>query len=91
MKLAGMAGSDARASLDEIGFAATLFKKPIATQSELVKAILAGEMWAVQMGDIPFLGRPGEAKTAEARQKKEAAPQSLASLKRTPTANLCSS
>ncbi len=70
MKLPGVAGSDAKESLDELGYAATLFKKPIATQAELLKAILAGEMWPVQMGELPRLTRPGEAKAAEAKAKK---------------------
>jgi hypothetical protein len=70
MKLPGIAGSDAKDSLDELGYAATLFKKPIASQADLVKAILAGEMWPVQMGELPRLTRPGEAKAAEAKAKK---------------------
>lgn len=73
LKVPGTGGSDARDSLDELGYAATLFKKPIASQTELVKAILAGEMWPVQMGELPRLQRPGEAKTAEARSKKKSA------------------
>lgn len=71
MKLPGVAGSDTKMSLDELGYAATLFKQPVATQAELVKAILQGEVWAVQMGELPHLGRPGEAKTAEAKSKKK--------------------
>ena len=71
LKLPQMAGSDARDSLDELGYAATLFKKPVATQAELVKAISNGEMWPVQMGELPRLQRPGEAKTAEAKSKKK--------------------
>jgi predicted metal-dependent phosphoesterase TrpH len=71
LKLPGIGGSDARDSLDEVGYAATLFKKPIATQADLVKAILAGEMWPVQMGELPRLQRPGEAKAAEAKSKKK--------------------
>jgi len=71
LKLPGVGGSDARDSLDELGYAATLFKKPVASQGELVKAILAGELWPVQMGELPRLQRPGEAKSAEAKAKKK--------------------
>ena len=70
LKLPGVAGSDARSSLDELGYAATLFKQSVKTQGELVKAILEGQMWPVQMGDLPALSRPGEAKAHEATQRK---------------------
>lgn len=70
LKLPGVAGSDARASLDELGYAATLFKNPVATQAALVQALLAGECWPIQMGELPTLRRPGEAKSSEAKQKR---------------------
>lgn len=60
-------GSDARGSLDEVGWGATLFKRPIETQEQLVQALLAGEYWAVQMGELPRLTRPGEARELEKR------------------------
>ncbi|MDP1923065.1 MAG: PHP domain-containing protein [Myxococcales bacterium] len=71
MKLPGVAGSDARASLDEIGYAATLFKKPVNTQVELVKALLGTDYVPVQMGALPHLRRPGEAKQEEQQRKKK--------------------
>lgn len=71
LKLPGIAGSDAKDSLDELGYAATMFKRPVASQTDLVKAILAGEMWPVQMGELPRLQRPGEAKTQDAKAKKK--------------------
>ncbi|MBL8950955.1 MAG: PHP domain-containing protein [Myxococcaceae bacterium] len=71
LKLPGVGGSDARDSLDELGYAATLFKTPVGSQGELVKAILGGAFWPVQMGELPRLQRPGEAKTAEAKAKKQ--------------------
>lgn len=64
-------GSDARGSLDEIGWGATLFKKPVGSQTELVQAILAGEFWAVQMGELPRPSRPGEAREQESKRKKK--------------------
>lgn len=67
LKLPGVGGSDARSTLDELGYAATLFNKPIATQAELVKALLEGGYHAVQMGELPALRRPGEARAEEAR------------------------
>jgi hypothetical protein len=71
MRLPGVAGSDARASLDEIGYAATLFKKPVNTQVELVKALLGTDYVPVQMGALPHLRRPGEAKQEEQQRKKK--------------------
>jgi predicted metal-dependent phosphoesterase TrpH len=71
MKLPGVAGSDARGSLDELGYAATLFKQPVTSQAQLVKTLNEGAgFWPVQMGDLPRLQRPGEAKAAEAARKK---------------------
>ena len=70
LKLPCIGGSDAR-KLDELGRAATFFKRPIETQAELVARLLAGECWAVQMGDLPRLSRPGEAREAEKRGKKK--------------------
>lgn len=65
LRLPCVAGSDTRTSLDEVGRAATLFKKDIATQADLVQALLAGEYWPVMMGELPKLGRPGEARKEE--------------------------
>jgi hypothetical protein len=59
LRLPCVGGSDARGNLDEMGRAATLFKKPINSQKELVDAILAGEMWAVAVGDLPRLTPAG--------------------------------
>lgn len=71
LKLPGVAGSDARGSLDELGFAATLFKEPVATQEALVQAILQGKFWPVQMGELPRLQRPGEARASDSKAKKK--------------------
>ncbi len=71
MKLQGVAGSDARTGVDEIGYAATLFVKPISTQADLVNALIDGTFYPVQMGELPGLRKPGEARTEEAKQKKK--------------------
>jgi predicted metal-dependent phosphoesterase TrpH len=68
LKLPCVGGSDARSSLDEVGRGATLFKHPVKTQRDLVKALEGGECWAVQMGELPKLSRPGEAREAEPRK-----------------------
>ncbi len=70
LKVPGVSGSDARNSLDEVGYGATWFHTPISTQVDLVKALLAGQMSPVQMGELPHLRRPGEAKVEEAKKKK---------------------
>jgi len=69
LKLPCVGGSDARGSLDELGRAATLFKTPIRSQPELVDALIAGQYWAVMMGELPKLTRPGEAREAESRKE----------------------
>lgn len=70
LQLPGVAGSDARGSLDELGYAATLFTKPLATQADLVKALLGRDYFPVQMGELPHLQRPGDARAAELKAKK---------------------
>ena len=70
MNLPCAGGSDARASLDEVGWGATLFKRDVETQEQLVLTLLAGEFWAVQMGELPRLTRPGEAREQEKRAGK---------------------
>jgi hypothetical protein len=72
LKLPGVGGSDARGSLDEVGFAATLFTRPVTTQAELVKALLAGTgLYPVQMGELPHLRRPGDARAEESKVRKK--------------------
>lgn len=71
MKLQGVGGSDARTSLDELGLAATVFKAPVKSQADLVKALNEGRYWPVQLGELPRLQRPGEARAAEAKNKKK--------------------
>jgi predicted metal-dependent phosphoesterase TrpH len=67
----GIGGSDARGSLDEIGYAATLFTKAISTQADLVKALQGKDYYPVQMGELPYLQRPGAAKESELKAKKK--------------------
>ncbi|MBX5482176.1 MAG: PHP domain-containing protein [Myxococcaceae bacterium] len=64
-------GSDARGSLDEIGFGATLFEDDLNSNEDLVKALLNGRFWAVQMGELPRPSRPGEAREVEAKRGKK--------------------
>jgi hypothetical protein len=71
LRLPGVAGSDARGSVDEVGTAATLFARPVKTQAELVKALLDGVVSPVQMGELPPLRRPGDARAEENRPRKK--------------------
>jgi predicted metal-dependent phosphoesterase TrpH len=72
MKLPCIGGSDARATLDEVGRGATFFKRPIASQEALVAALLSGkDFWPVMIGDLPKISRPGEAREAEKSVKKK--------------------
>jgi predicted metal-dependent phosphoesterase TrpH len=69
LKLPCTGGSDARASLDEVGRGATFFKRPIATQAELVAELQRGEFWPVMAGELPRLTRPGEAQQQQQAQR----------------------
>ena len=72
MKLPCIGGSDARATLDEVGRGATFFKRPIASQEELVKVLLSHQdFWPVMVGDLPKISKPGEAREAEKSAKKK--------------------
>lgn len=64
LKLPCTGGSDARSSLDEVGRGATFFKRPVATQAQLVAELLKGDFWPVMAGELPRLTRPGEAQAA---------------------------
>jgi predicted metal-dependent phosphoesterase TrpH len=68
LKLPCVGGSDTRASLDELGRAGTLFKRRVETQADLVDALAEREFWAVMIGELPKLTRPGEAREADGRR-----------------------
>jgi len=70
LSLPCIGGSDTRASLDDLGRAATLFKQPPQTQEQLVQALSGNAYWPVMMGELPKLSRPGEAREAEKKGKK---------------------
>ena len=70
LQLPGVAGGDVRGSLDELGYAATLFTRALTTQADLVKALLGRDYFPVQMGELPHLQRPGDARLAELKAKK---------------------
>ncbi len=53
LRLACVAGSAARKSLTDIGRAATLFKKPVSSEAELVAALKNQTVWPVAIGDMP--------------------------------------
>jgi hypothetical protein len=69
--LPGVGGSDARSSVDEVGYAATLFEEQLLSQAALVRALSGRAYYPVQMGELPHLRRPGEARAEEARVKKK--------------------
>ena len=62
-------GSDARASLDELGRGATFFKRDVTGQADLVKALLEGGYWPAMATELPRLTRPGEAQAAAAGRR----------------------
>lgn len=82
MKLPGVAGSDARTSLDEIGFAATLFKKPVNTQADLVKALLGSDDAPVQTARCRTWCWPGSEAGRAAAKEEEASLAALSAIRR---------
>lgn len=72
LQLPGVAGSDTKVSLDELGTAATMFLEKPKTQAEFVAALRASAYYPVQMGKLPPLMAPGEAMQDDARKAKSA-------------------
>ncbi len=70
MRLPGVAGSDAKQGLDELGTAATLFLGEVRTQADLVDALAQGEMFPVQMGSLPSVRAPGDPLLEESRNNR---------------------
>lgn len=69
MNLPCVAGSDAHASLDEIGRAATLFRDVVAGEADLVAQIRAATVYAVEIGVEP--GRREDEPRDERRTPRE--------------------
>jgi predicted metal-dependent phosphoesterase TrpH len=60
MNLPCVAGSDAHASLDEIGTAATLFRDPVASEADLVAQVRSATVYAVAIGVEPGRAERGD-------------------------------
>jgi hypothetical protein len=63
-------GSDAKLALDEVGRGATFFRDAPRNQAELLAALKGRAYWPVMVGELPRLGRPGEAREAERTKRK---------------------
>ncbi len=64
-------GSDARLTLDEVGRGATFFRDPLQSQADLLAALRGKAYWPVMVGELPRLGKPGEARELERPRKKK--------------------
>ncbi|MBI5526313.1 MAG: PHP domain-containing protein [Deltaproteobacteria bacterium] len=53
MQLPCCGGSDAKQTIEQIGAAATLFKKDVASETELIAELKAAAFWPVKVGDFP--------------------------------------
>jgi len=69
--LPSVGGSDAKLALDEVGRGATFFRDRVGNQAELVTALRGKAYWPVMVGELPRLGRPGEAREQERTRKKK--------------------
>ncbi len=70
LKLPCIGGSDARLSLDEVGRGATFFKRPVASQADLLTELQGRDYWPVMVGELPRLSRPGEAREPERKVRR---------------------
>ncbi len=70
LKLPCIGGSDARLTLDEVGRGATFFKRPLASQADLLTELQRRDYWPVMVGDLPRLSRPGEAREPERKTRR---------------------
>jgi predicted metal-dependent phosphoesterase TrpH len=70
MGLPSVGGSDAKLTLDEVGRGATFFRDAPRSQAELVTALRGKAYWPVMVGELPRLGRPGEARETERSKRK---------------------
>jgi hypothetical protein len=64
-------GSDAKLALDEVGRGATFFRDPVSSQADLLTALRGKAYWPVMVGELPRLGRPGEAREQEKTRKRK--------------------
>jgi len=69
--LPSVGGSDAKLVLDEVGRGATFFRDRPTTQADLLAALRGKAYWPVMVGELPRLGRPGEAREQERGKKKK--------------------
>lgn len=69
--LPSVGGSDARLALDEVGRGATFFRDRVTSQADLLDALRGKAYWPVMVGELPRLGRPGEAREQERTRKKK--------------------
>jgi hypothetical protein len=64
-------GSDAKLALDEVGRGATFFRDRVTSQADLLAALRGKAYWPVMVGELPRLGRPGEAREQEKTRKRK--------------------
>ena len=64
-------GSDARLNLDEVGRGATLLPRPGDKPGGTPDPLPGKAYWPVMVGELPRLGRPGEAREQERTRKKK--------------------
>ena len=71
LSLPCVGGSDAKLALDEVGRGATFFRDRLTSQADLLAALGGKAYWPVMVGELPRLGRPGEAREQERTRKKK--------------------
>ena len=59
------------AGVDEVGRGATFFRDRLTSQADLLTALRGKAYWPVMVGELPRLGKPGEAREQERSRKKK--------------------
>jgi len=67
MNLPCVGSSGAHPTIDDIGKAATLFREPVASEADLVRLVLSGQVFCVAIGVTPQLAGRGERHGSERR------------------------
>ncbi len=67
--LVGVAGSDARSDLQQVGSAATLLRGPIKTEADLIEKILSFDAWPVLIGKQPQRRTPPRRRQSSGRNR----------------------
>jgi predicted metal-dependent phosphoesterase TrpH len=71
LHLPGVGGSNTRQALDHLGRAATVFKRPVSNERELIQALKNGEVWPAVVAPPPMSERSGDSRRDAPRHRRD--------------------